>query len=401
MTSIVIHSPLVRCEPHGGLHVGFDVLFRSAVLEEVGRLHDEPAAGLACKHHRLGGLDDIVHAAVLEHVHLVDAGKHRIGTARAPLGFGKVRVSERCRGEGFNYLDPEILVGLHEVHDLTAVVVHRRRTVLLDEIDVLLLVGQDVLVVGGLSEEAAGDIAADAMHVDARVVEGLGVGQAPLVGEGDELVVVLGLGEEHRVKLGVLGDQRAVVEGPVGAPGADDAVVADRLLHPLHAGPDHRGPGCRHLGLVLPCDLEVLGAVDGVPGAGVHESALAVLIDREVLGQRAVRRPDRRPLDHRVAILDLLHADLPGVGALRHVQSAVDDVERVVDAIQEPHEDVQAELLLGLEHLHVEGVEVPGINLGIELVQEVALVGDEEGHGHAVGHLSLEDLQETFSRCHA
>ena len=76
------------------------------------------------------------------------------------------------------------------------------------------------------------------------------------------------------------------------------------------------------------------------------------------------------------------------------------DRQRIVQSEQHADEDVGPELPLDFDDLKLERLEILGIDLGIELIEEMPLVDDEEGDGHAVGHLAAQDGQESFAGVH-
>ena len=157
----------------------------------------------------------------------------------------------------------------------------------------------------------------------------------------------------------------------------------------------------RHGRLVLDGDVEIGGRLDRLLRAGVDERARPNLAPRELLRQHAVGRANGRLPGGRRAAVGLLGMDFPTIALLRHVQPAHVDRQRIVQAEEHPHEDVDAQLPLDFDDLQLQGLEVLRIDVGIELVEEMALVLDEERDGHAVGHLAVEDRQETFAGVHA
>ena len=76
------------------------------------------------------------------------------------------------------------------------------------------------------------------------------------------------------------------------------------------------------------------------------------------------------------------------------------DRQRIGQSEEHADEDVGAELPLDFDDLELKRLEVLGIDFGMELIEEMPLVDDEEGDRHAVGLLTVQYGQETFAGVH-
>ena len=61
---------------------------------------------------------------------------------------------------------------------------------------------------------------------------------------------------------------------------------------------------------------------------------------------------------------DWFGVDLPVVGLPRHVQAAHVDRQGIAQPIEQPHEDVHAQLPLDFDDLQVQGLEIPRSTCG-------------------------------------
>ncbi len=187
----------------------------------------------------------------------------------------------------------------------------------------------------------------------------------------------------------------------MGRPDAHPSVVADRRADGRDARRHRLREPVRHAGLVGGHEFQVCPAAHGLPGAGVHERARPDLVDAVLLLEVAAGCVDDGA-PHRgspVVLLDRLH--LPVVRRARHVQPAEEHPpEGVQRPEQEARHDVGAERLLELDGPELDGQRVPGVELRVQLVDEVTLILDEERHRHAVGDLAAEDGCEALARIH-
>jgi hypothetical protein len=143
------------------------------------------------------------------------------------------------------------------------------------------------------------------MHVHPGFIQGFSIRQAALQSEAHHFLIEGEVHQEQGVQVVGLHEQGAVVVWAVRAPGADNAVLADRFLHPLHPVSSLFRPVRRHLRFVLAGHLQVLGTLDGVLGAGVHEGPGTDFIDRKILGEGPCGRADGGPLDQGVLVAHL------------------------------------------------------------------------------------------------
>ncbi len=184
-------------------------------------------------------------------------------------------------------------------------------------------------------------------------------------------------------------------------PHADPAIVADGLTDGCYALGYPAGEVGRHARLVGGHQLKVVAAMHGLAGAGVHQRAGADLVDRVLLRQLAIGRVDDRGADGGAPVHPLGRIYLPIVGGASDIDAAEEHpLERVQRAEEESGHDVGPHLPLHLDGLELQGQRVPGVDLGIELVDEVPLVLDEQRHRDTVGNLATEDGLEALSPRH-
>src|SRR5664280_2526412 len=378
------------------------VLRGCPVLEEVGVLEDEVAPGLADLHGPRGSPLDVVERASLDDEHLVHATDDEVVAPDEFLDLRKIGIAQLgWRRERLHADHAQALVRLDELHDLAAVVVDGWRPIRLGQLDLAALVGEDVLLVVPAPEESAGDVASDEMDVDPG-----GVDRARVVGDAGErelheLPVEVGIGVEHGVEVLLVDEQRGHVERAVGGPTPNDSAVAERRADWCDPRPDRGRPPGGHPGLVTPDQVEVGHRPHRLARARVHEGARPNLVDRELLVERPAGRPDLGPPDRRPPVRRLVRAHLPRVRFLGHIEPAEEHpLERFERAEEKADEDVGAELSRDLDHLQLDREVIPGIDVGIHLVDEMALVLDEQRHRHAVGKLSPEDRLEALARRH-